>query len=418
MPDFTPLQLSGPLPHPLLERDVTPVLNRTLELLLSKQFRGIDPGSYYSHNLRRFRAGGPGLAPRAWNKLLNLLVSWGGNQSVRLLNLPEITSTKAAALTLAGLSRLRGQPDLCDQQQLLRLAEGLITWLLARRSDQIHAWTPDFVYEIQGQPITQSVLGTINTVFCADALWQWRDSFSFVDDAILTAGQACHHQLPRLEDEKYCCFSYNPLATYYVHNSNLFIALLLARCHFIAPSEMVASHLVEKCIHYTLDDFQNSGSLRYAGPPTVNNTVDNYHIGFVIRTLADLQNHVQNIELRERIKKVIDTGLVQYRNSFIKPDGVVKFENNKHHIQAHSVAEALLLYSRFKHTRPELFDTGFKQSVQKSLYALWNRYKDQFDSEARAFGSISFWRNTAPMPRWAWGWLLNSLILSSENNIQ
>lgn len=406
------LKIRGPLVHPLLGVDVSEMVQRSLDLLLESEFRGIDPGSYYSPNLRRFRSSGDAIYSRAWNKGFHTLVGLGGRSTVKLFDLPSITSTKAAALTLSGLASLRNRPEVCATTDLETTVEELIGWLVNRRNGVIGAWTPDFQYEIRGAAIPSDVLGTINTVFCCNALWQWRDQFKAVDDVIISAARACIRDLFRYETDRECCFSYNPSARYFVHNANLFVALLLARASYLAPGLISDETIVEKCVRYTLNDFDRAGKLRYAGPPTVNNTVDNYHTGFVIRAMDDLLPYIKDEKLNSRLRQHISSGVDDYSSKFIKPHGVPKFASSRHQIQAHSVAEALLLFRRF----PEMIENSDKDyvinSVRKSVSILWNPKYEWFDSEARTVFGICFWRNTTPMPRWAWAWMFNGLVRS------
>ncbi|WP_421844371.1 hypothetical protein [Marinobacter algicola] len=409
---FPRLRIKGPLEHFALQRDISDMLQRTLDMLLDREFRGIDPGSYYSSNLRRFRARGNGIVHRAWNKAFSTAIGWGGVYFVNLFALPEITSTKAAALTLSGLAHLRNRPDICDPVELEKTARALFDWLVERQNQELGAWTPDFQYEIHGTPIPQTVLGTINTVFCCEALWQWRDHFASADGMICSAAKACLDNLPRLESDLECCFSYNPAARYYVHNANLFVALLLSRAVRIEPELVSYNEVVTKCVRYTLNDFDRVGVFRYAGPPTANNTVDNYHSGFVLRVLDQLVPFIadQDHDLESRTRLWVNEGLGQYQSRFIKPHGVPKFAPSNHHIQAHSVAEASLVFSQFKDQIPESVAVKYRDSIGNSVQHLWNERLLQFDSEVRVVGGRSVWRNTTPMPRWAWAWTFLSML--------
>lgn len=417
MTRFPRLQIKGPLEHSALQRDVSDMLQRTLDMLLDSKFCGIDPGSYYSPNLRRLRASGDGIFQRAWNKLLNTFVNWGGEYTVNLFALPEVTSTKAGALTLLGLAKLRNRPEICDPWELEQVAKAIFEWLMARRDPELGAWTPDFNYEIRGEAISQHVLGTINTVFCCEALWHWRDHFVSADDVICSAAQACLENLSRHENETECCFSYNPSARYFVHNANLFVALLLARATRIKPEMESYSQIVTKCVRYTLDDFDRAGMLRYAGPPTANNTVDNYHTGFVLRTLDQLVPFIshQDSDLEARARQWVHEGLRQYQRMFIKSHGVPKFSYSNHHIQAHSVAEASLIYCRFKDQLSELAAATYRVSIGKSIQHLWNEKYLRFDSEVRVLCNRCVWRNASPMPRWAWAWMFYGLLVAEAD---
>lgn len=412
MTELPGLKFKGPLTHPVLGIDVLAMVQRSFDLLLENEFCGIDPGSYYSQNLRRFHSKGHSLINRAWNKGFHTLVALGGAYSTKAFALPNITSTKAAALTLSGLASLKDKPEICDPSELETTAKALIDWLVDRRNDDVGAWTPDFQYEIRGAAIPADVLGTINTVFCCEALWQWRDKFEAVDELIVTAAKACLRYLPRHETDTECCFSYNPSTLYFVHNANLFVALLLARASFLEPCLFSESAIVEKCTRYTLNDFDKAGALRYAGPPTVNNTVDNYHTGFVIRAMNELSPFIKDSVLAARMKRKINDGVKDYYDMFIKYHGVPKFSSSAHQIQAHSVAEALFLFSEFSELLEVQDQDRFALSMRKSVEVLWNSQSQSFDSEARVIGGFCFWRNTSPMPRWAWAWLFGALLTS------
>ena len=178
------------------------------------------------------------------------------------------------------------------------------------------------------------------------------------------------------------------------------------------PDLLSEEAIVEKCVRYTLNDFDKAGALRYAGPPTINNTVDNYHTGFVIRTMKELLPFIEDGVLAVRMQEQIDDGLRDYSNLFIKYHGIPKFSNSAHQIHAHSVAEALLVFSEFRNQFKSLDKERLSFGVERSIEILWNSQYQWFDSEALVIGGFCFWRNSSPMPRWAWAWLFTALVRS------
>jgi hypothetical protein len=346
------------------------------------------------------------LKEKIWNRAVNDFIKFGGYEAIKLLGLPKFTSTKAIALAAIGVDDLEYRySGLFEKQEsfLIERLNGL--W------DSRHkAWSPDFDYVIKGVDVSRCYPGTINSVFATEALWRryQRTKESALANRIVDTANGLIGCLHLYENGDKCCFSYNPSVKYYVHNANLFIALLIARASELS-SGFPYRPLIEHCLDHTISDFEKQGVLRYAGPPTPNNTVDNYHTGFVLRTLQSLVPYICNDALVTRCCNIIERGVYNYATSFVTEKGVFKHIKEKGPIQAHSLAEALLMHSQFSGQFPQAFSDTYKRGVRKAFDALWDKKNKYFISESWLIGNVPIRKNTAPMPRWAWAWMFSGL---------
>ena len=391
---------------PLLQCDISYYVNESLNSLLRCDFTGYDPGSYYAPQVLKLKSQKKGLPARIQNKCLHTMISWGGIKLIKVLSLPEVRSTKAIALTAMSLFHMRKNFDttkIVDNKAVELLGE-----LKKNRSPYFKGWSPDFNYTINGSSITRLKIGTINTVFCAEAFWLWRNEYKEALDILYETAQEMMQQLPRYENKGLLCFSYNPSTEYFVHNANLFIALLLSRLRSVGYS-FKDNFIPEKCVKFILEDFKKNNIIRYAASPTPNNTIDNYHTGFVLRTLSEIKLYLNDNKLIKQVDELITHGVAMYVNTFITNKYIRKFYQQQFKVQAHSVAESILMYKVFCKDYPNNFDENYKRAVQRSFFALWNERENQFDSEVAVLCGKIFWRNISPMPRWAWAWMLLSL---------
>src|SRR5690606_18483622 len=89
------------------------------------------------------------------------------------------------------------------------------------------------------------------------------------------------------------CFMYTPVTDYHVHNANLLYCEMLAKkCYLEGSYSQNLIKLIESALRYSLRDFENKKNYPYAGEPTPNDSVDNYHTGYLIRSLSEIDRLV------------------------------------------------------------------------------------------------------------------------------
>jgi len=388
----------------LLERDVGPYLRQTWDLIQDKDFTGFDPGSMRSERYERFLIKGAHPIARIWNAIFHRSFQMAGYAGLKAFNLPAITSTKAVALCASGFASLaRAFPCAYFSQQGLALLERLEEL----RHPDMEVWLVDFTYRIQGDQISLERPGLINSLFAAEAFWDW---FQITGDhrwrnIFVNLGERLVGLIPRIENDDSCCFTYNPATEYYVHNANMLMAALLARTSHLSGGDVSLEQLVRKCLNYTLQDIERTHSVPYAGPPTNNDSVDNYHTGYILRSLEIVRKYAPSEADSERIDRALYFLLDFYLKHFIDEYGVYKYPDRRI-IQTHSLAEALLVYVKFHSFAPESFGKrGFASGVRTAFGLLWDDRRGYFINEIKKLPFGFQRRNVTPMVRWSWSWM-------------
>jgi len=406
MSDYKLFKDNNKLYSGLINSNLSPYLEYLWDHLIKSNFTGYDPGSFHSQKLMRLKLKGQGIHVNLWNNIINYSLTIGGYQAIKILKLPKIKSTKALALAACAID------ELCKSNidNLENIHTHIVENIVGRWNENIGAWAPDFDYQIKGVKVTKSCIGTINTVFSFESLWRYykKTKEEKIGDILIKTSKSLKENLHRYEKNDQSCFSYNPMVNYYVHNANLFVCLLMARAISLRYDNE-DKKIIEACIKYTLNDIETYGLIRYAGPPTINNTVDNYHTGYVLRTLKTLTNYITNKSLIDRCNLVIRNALKYYTRTFVTQNGVYKFPKEKGPIQAHSLAESILIYEIFSKKYPEYFSNRYKYGIRKAFNLLWDKKNKYFLSEVWTIGAIAVRKNNAPMPRWAWAWMFYAL---------
>jgi hypothetical protein len=392
----------------LLERDVGPYLRQTWDLIKQRDFTGFDPGSIRSEQYERFLIKGTHPIARIWNAVFHRTVRMAGYTGLRILNLPQVTSTKAVALCASGFASLaRAFPCAYFSHQGLSLLERLEQL----RHPEMEVWPVDFTYRIQGDQISLERPGLINSLFAAEAFWDW---FQITGDprwreSYVNVAKSLIDLIPRIETEDSCCFTYNPATKYYVHNANMLMAALLARTSHLSGGDVSLEQLVRKCLNYTLHDIKRTRSVPYAGPPTSNDSVDNYHTGYILRSMRTIRECAATYADLERIDWALSFLLDFYLKHFTDDNGVYKYPGRRL-IQTHSLAEALIVYAQFHSFAPEQFRRcGFAEGVRAAFDHLWDDRRGYFINESIKMPLGLKWRDVTPMVRWAWSWMFYAM---------
>ncbi len=407
---------------PLLGEPLSPFLDRLWQLVDSCDFTGYDPGGIYY--ARRYLAlvanrGRPtqGL-PRLWNAAFQRAFRLGGYAAVRLVDPPKIQSAKAMALCASGLADLS---EAFPEEDMHGVRGTALLARLAHQRLPEGYWSPDFSYRIRGDEINadERLPCVINSVFITDAFWQWylRTQRQDYLDIVVSTAHALVEALPRYETDRTLCFTYHPATRYFVHNANLLLASLLARAAAVTSDSALAT-IVAKCVTYTVEDIECTQTVRYAGEPTPNPTVDNYHTGYVLRSLHAIRQAQLAAVDSDRLENAIRFVFDLYLRTFVDDRGVYKLANHRVQ-QTHSLAEALAVYVTFRDVFTQDQLAIHASGVRRTFHALWNERRRYFINEIHDL-PLGFTRcDVTPLPRWAWSWMFYGLarLQASESTI-
>lgn len=393
------------LGEPLGER-----MGRVYGSIAACDFTGYDPGTlYYTPTYLRLLAGGGrpvGRLGTVWNRVFQRGFRVSGRLGVWLTRPAPVRSTKAVALCVSGLAALSA----ASRSETIR-AEGrrLVDRLLERR-DPLGWWRPDFRYVIRGTTVDprRPAPCLINSVFACQALLDWAPLDADRDLAAIARSTALAlvASLPRHETAASLCVTYHPDARYYVHNANLLLAGILAQVGEPDGGPAGVPGFVAKQVTYLAEDLATRALVPYAGEPTPNPACDNYHTGFVLRALTRVRRAPESGTSAATLDGLIQRVWSVYREHFFDADGVYRFVGRRV-IQAHSLAEALLVYA----TCPDLWSAtdcaALTSGARRSLQRLWRN--GQFINEAYQL-PLGLWRrDVTPMPRWSWSWMFLGL---------
>jgi len=420
------------------------VLYQLLEHVARTEYVGLDPSTVtYNPNLVRIAelARSVPLVSRVWRSLCHRTVFYLGHRTHKLLAPPACRFTKGLALCLSACAHLysgasggtltpalslggRGSGTLTpalslggrggalseqERERIRAQAIYLESLIAAKRLPQRDLWAHDWDYEIEGVPVTTQTPNLVTTAFVAQAYWDWwsvtggrayLERFLSIVEAMLEA-------LPMVEHDGAGCFMYTPVTQYHVHNANLLMAELVARryTHTADPGDMA---LIERAVRYSLQDFERTNSFPYAGPPTENAVVDNYHTGYVLRSLHTIARCVPDLSDRLGIWDIVRRGVGFYIARFVRK-GRVWFGLHRM-TETHSLAESILIHKVFS---PIMTD-GQKESLLSAIRLTARELKsskgDFFINNRKylpfGLGCIS---DRTDMVRWSQAWMIYAL---------
>jgi hypothetical protein len=291
-------------------------------------------------------------------------------------------------------------------------ANDLLDWLLANKSPRyLHTcWGYPFDWD-SGVVIPAFTPASVVSAAAFDAFWEaWliTKEARYLD---VCAG-ICHFFVKDLNitklDEHTICFSYTPLDTFQVHNTNLLVADCLLRAG-MATNEATFISLGKKAANFALTEQNSDGSIFYYGKAQdyINpGRVDHYHSGFEMRCLHSLWNTTQDEVYRDALMRYFDF----YQRNFVKKvdSGVLPYmyPSVYYPVNIHSCAEAILLNAKLA----KEFDSArilLGQYVSPIL-ELMKTEKGWFKYMIRKIGPFEV-HSSIPYMRWGQAWMFLAL---------
>jgi len=331
------------------------------------------------------------------------LLNYGGYQSVKIIKPKELIFSKGLALILSGLSV---QNDKGTEKYIEQITELLLEKKLSNR----YLWAHDIDYAFpDGTIVTTSTPNLVTTAFIANAFWdlfqstkneRWKDMFIRITSDVLKF-------IPYKEiDSSKICFMYTPVTNFYVHNANLLYAEIVSKYLYLMPDKNnTLMVLLSKSINYSLNDFNSTGSFPYAGPPTKNLTVDNYHTGYVLRSILEISRYSPEISEHYQLDSMISRLFEFYKMNFIKKYVV---HSKSKMIESHSLAESLLVYCFLSARMAPNERERYLNVVKKTLWLLWDQENKYFFNNIKQLLILKVYDKTE-MIRWSNAWMFFAL---------
>ena len=314
-----------------------------------------------------------------------------------LLRVPKTENPKAIALILCSFLKLSDN-DLADREPLVRfMVERLVD--LRSRDERYWCWGYSFPWQTRTIVVTTGSPNLVCTSYAAGALLNAYEQCQ--ERRCLTmAVSAADYIVNKLYwvDGDSCGFSYpQPGVQSRTHNANLLAAAFLCRVYkhtgekgFLGPALRVA--------RYSAGTQQADGSWYY-GAASSQRWIDNFHTGYNLGALQQIDNSLETDEFESRIR----SGFEFYRSHFIRQDGAARYFHNKTYpIDIHCVAQSIITLLEFKRFDPE--SVPLASSVFS--WAMKHMWDDRGFFYYRVLRSCTI--RTSYM-RWSQAWMLLAL---------
>ena len=309
---------------------------------------------------------------------------------------PKGHNPKGLGLFLsATLKRYQATQNQMYLDKCLHIAELLNAYKCAGYSGA--CWGYNFDWQNTRFLFKKGIPTIVNTSFICDALL---DLYQVTKNEqwLHIARSACNFILNDINqtiagDE--ICFSYTPVDHSQVHNANVLGARLLARVYQLT-GEAVLKDTAARSIAFTVSRQNEDGSWYY-GEWDIQKSIDTYHTGFVLESLADYAEYTKD----RRFDQAIHNGLNFFNDHFFLADGTPKYyHNHTHPIDIHAI-QALVTWvklSAYQSCAAEL-----KQSAEWFI----NHMQDKKGYFYYRKGRLFYFKT--PYIRWGQAWAYHAL---------
>jgi hypothetical protein len=211
--------------------------------------------------------------------------------------------------------------------------------------------------------------------------------------------------LPRLgETDRSFCFAYGLADHRAVHNANLLVAQHLLEVAVATDDEAMA-RVALRAVQFTLDAQRADGAFAYGAmlpgarhERALMDLVDHHHTGFVLRSLAAVNVHAQNVVIKDALKR----GYAFYK-TLLDANGLPHGEHSLYPVDIHACAEAILCHATL--------EKDFMGARQQSVLALrwaWAYMRDPKDG-APYYRKYEGFTSKMAYPRWGVAWIYRAL---------
>ncbi|MCR4420955.1 MAG: hypothetical protein NUV32_00590 [Exilispira sp.] len=327
---------------------------------------------------------------------------------VKKLDLNKQYFTKGLALISSALANF-------DYNLFKNKIEEIIEIILSLKIGDEFVWAHNIDYYFNDDTkITTSTPNLITTYFVANAFFEIY-SLSKEEKYLNLFNKTVITMLEKFPYDRYSeksiCFMYTPNSNYHVHNANILFVEILVKYIFLNKNEDNNNliELVRKALNYSLEDFKNTHTFPYAGPPTRNFSVDNYHLGYVLRGLNNIiklsNNYLDELKLKECLLKGISLYFKYFVGNFVYKLKKKFFLST---VESHSLAEAYLIYIELNEYMDEKQKSRLLIKLEKTLKKLWDSKHKYFYNNIKILFGLHFYDKT-DMIRWSNSWMLYSI---------
>jgi hypothetical protein len=200
-------------------------------------------------------------------------------------------------------------------------------------------------------------------------------------------------ELKLFENNNKLCFGYIPGKKVRIHNANLMGARLYARLYSITGLPKYKKYAI-KAARYTLDSQDKKGAWVY-GERNHHQWVDNFHTGFNLVALKDIQEYLNINSWNDKIQK----GIEYHINNHFLDDMTPKYYDNKiFPIDIHNYAQGIDTFLSFDYLNKA------EKLLNKCLDEMWDQNRHYF-----YYQKNRFYTNKINYIRWSQAWMFYAL---------
>lgn len=395
-----------------LDMDDDQVAYTLLEHMRRQGYAGLDK-STVNHNPRLQRVmglfGQGSWAARGWRSLVARSARLAGHRLHPLLRPEKRVFAKGLALAVSAYSHLLLRAGVEKRAEIREEVARLFELLEAKRLSPGHVWAHDYPYRLYDAEATLETPNLVTTAFVALAAWDWwcNGGDGSARELFLNIVRDIKHVFPQREQGDGLCFMYVPSSNYHVHNANLLAAELTARAYAVTGATE-DREIVRRALTYTLADFRRTGSFPYAGPPTANPAIDNYHTGYVLRSLHSIAGSIPELSQEFDIDEVLTKGLRFYVGRFAGPIGVRFAARGP--LESHGLAEAILMHKEFEGAFDPADRERLGAAIRKTAAVLWDAREQRFLYTATPLPlGMGMLLDRTDFVRWSQAWMAYAL---------
>jgi hypothetical protein len=327
--------------------------------------------------------------------------------SRRILGVAPQENAKAFALVALGNLR-RYQTTLSKEH--LAIAREHLQWLLDHPSTGYSGLCWGYPFDVFAKGLDtprHTPVVVVSAIAGAAFSLAWR----ITEDeeyraALRSIAQFIEEDIPRLDwmDGTYC-FAYTPGDRRRVHNANLHAAAHLVRT-FTITGERHLLDLAVPAIEFTLKGQRDNGAWPYGEhapddpyEAKLLSLVDHHHTGFVLRSLLDINAHLDE----DRIREAIQRGFTFYREKLFDTDGAPVTTYGRYPIDIHACAEGILCPSALS-----VLDSNALAIAERTMR--WTREHMSHPSTGVPYYRKYPWiTSRLYCPRWGLAWIYFAL---------
>ena len=190
------------------------------------------------------------------------------------------------------------------------------------------------------------------------------------------------------------CFSYTPVDTEAIHNTNFLGASILARLTRYCDDDRLTEATLAS-LEYSMRHQRDDGSWFYADT-SIQSWIDSFHTGFNLQAIRYILDTGLAPEYRAAYRK----GVKYYAGNFFLEDGTPKYYHDRiYPIDIHSPAQAICFFCREGKEYQDLTDR-IVNWMMKNLYSGKGFFY---------FRKGRFMTNRIPYMRWSQAWAFHAL---------